>query len=178
MYQGTIICGAMIRINENHPFSLIQQRKNMVEWWYIWRRINCSHLSNRERTWWNGGTHGGGSAVLIYPSEDKHVGMLVHTSRRISCSHLSIRERTWKNPSKHGGGSAVLTYPTEKEHCGMLVVHMEEDQLYSLIQQRKNLDERWYTRRRIIISHWSIRGVQSRNGGTFGVRISLLTYIH
>ncbi len=107
---------------------------------YTWRRISCSHLSNIERIWRNGGNYGGGSAVLINPSKDKLGGMLVQTSRRISCSHLSNRERTWKNDGKHGGGSAVLTYPTEDEHEKM-IVNMGEDQLFSHIHQMTNMEK-------------------------------------
>jgi hypothetical protein len=41
-------------------------------------KIILSHLSNRERTWWNGGTYEGGSIVLTYPIEKEHGGMVVH----------------------------------------------------------------------------------------------------
>ncbi len=105
---------------EDQLFSLIQHRKNMDEWWYIWRRINCSPLSTRERTWWNGGTNEGGSIVLTYLTEDEHGRMKVHMK----------------------GGSAIFTYSPEDEHTRSgMVVHKEEDHYFSLINQRKYIAE-------------------------------------
>ncbi len=72
-----------------------------------------------------------------------------------------------RNGDTHGGGSVVLTYPTEKEH-GLMVVHKEEDQLLSPIHQKTNMDEWWYTRRRISSSHLSTRERTWMNGGTQG----------